>query len=516
LFLFNGNENSTGGKPARRRLVLEKISQVECFEAIELRAKRQHSAEIEAIMKPGAARLAAMCSAGVSLFLSGASPTSAMTDPAAIAASRSRDGNSGKTIMLDETSISATAGNTPGPPLLTGMRRQRSRDTESPALFAADLERAFRQFQSEHPSGIRSDAGSEPPSQINLVFHVLSGPSFEGNLSESALIDQVAVLNEAYQPAGLHFSIADVRRYPDSPYFAGDCYPTTAKGIAMKYELAVDPARFVNVYTCKLLLPYIAGSGTFPNEFPEGDPRHGVVIDYGTITGSAPPLDLGHTLVHELGHYFGLLHTFQGGCVDPGDGISDTPAEASPAYGCEIGRDTCPQAGVDPISNFMDYSDDQCTDNFTPLQNARMGALIAAYRPSLVASAFSIGPGMTGNWFDPDESGHGFSIEVLPGNQMLAQWYVFAPDGGQVWIVASGPITGSTAVLQGYREVGAGGRFPPNFDTGQVQGQLWGTLTLTFTDCSNGHVNWQSVIPGYASGSIPITRLTMPAGLTCP
>ena len=170
----------------------------------------------------------------------------------------------------------------------------------------------------------------------------------------------------------------------------------------MKSELAVDPARFVNVYTCKLALPYIAGYGTLPDEFPEADPQHGVVIDYGAVPGSAAPLDLGHTLVHELGHYFGLLHTFQGGCVDPGDGISDTPAEASPAHGCDIGRDTCPQAGADPINNFMDYSEDECTDRFTLVQNERMRALIATYRPSLIASAFSIGPGMTGNWFDSE------------------------------------------------------------------------------------------------------------------
>ena len=164
----------------------------------------------------------------------------------------------------------------------------------------------------------------------------------------------------------------------------------------------------------------------------------------------------------------------------------------------------------------MDYSEDECTDRFTQVQNERMRALIATYRPSLLASAFSIGPGITGNWFDPDESGHGFSVEVLPGNQMLAQWYVFAPNEGPVWIVATGPITGNVAVLQGYQAVGAGGRFPPNFDPTRLQAQLWGTLTFTFTDCNNGQVSWQSVVAGYTTGSIPITRLTMPAGLTCP
>jgi hypothetical protein len=96
--------------------------------------------------------------------------------------------------------------------------------------------------------------------------------------------------NEAYRATGLHFNVAEIRRYPDSVYFGG-CFPTTGQGISMKAELAVNPARFVNIYTCKLALPYIAGYGTLPNEFSEDDHQHGVIIDYGTLSGSAPPLD---------------------------------------------------------------------------------------------------------------------------------------------------------------------------------------------------------------------------------
>ena len=388
-------------------------------------------------------------------------------------------------------------------------------DTGSTDQFAPALNREFQDFNDPARSKLIT-ADGEAPVQVNVVFHVLSGPASEGNVSDAVLNEQTSVLNDAYRSAGIHLNIAEVRRYPNSPYFAAGCFPTTVEGIRMKSELAVDPARFVNIYICKLLLPYIAGYGTLPDEFPESDSRHGIVIDYETLPGSAAPLNLGNTLVHELGHYFGLLHTFQGGCAEPGDGVADTPAEAVPAHGCPVDRDTCPQEGLDPVTNFMDYSDDACMDGFTPLQDSRMRVLIASYRPSLAVSGFAIGPGMTGNWYDPHQSGHGFSIEILPDNQMLAEWFVFAPNGGQTWIVGMGPITGDTATLQGYQVVGPGARFPPNFDPTQRQNQPWGTLVFRFADCNNGQVSWQPTAAGYSSGSMAVTRLTMPAGLTCP
>jgi hypothetical protein len=128
---------------------------------------------------------------------------------------------------------------------------------------------------------------------------------------------------------------------------------------------------------------------------------------------------------------------------------------------------------------------------------------------------FAISPGISGNWFDPNESGHGFSIEVLDGNQMLAQWYVFAPGGGQAWIVATGPINGSTAVLQGFQALGSGGRFPPNYNPAAVASQPWGTITFTFADCNSGQASWSPTAAGYSAGSIPISRLTIPAGMSC-
>jgi hypothetical protein len=128
------------------------------------------------------------------------------------------------------------------------------------------------------------------------------------------------------------------------------------------------------------------------------------------------------------------------------------------------------------------------------------------------------GPEFSGNWYDTSESGHGFTLEVLPGTPpvLLAYWFVFQPGGGEAWIAGTGPITNNTATLTAYQIAGSGAQFPPHFDPGHVAAQAWGTLTFTFTDCNDGRVDWASTAAGYGSGSLPLSRLTLPAGLACP
>jgi len=125
----------------------------------------------------------------------------------------------------------------------------------------------------------------------------------------------------------------------------------------------------------------------------------------------------------------------------------------------------------------------------------------------------NLGPGYTGAWYNPAQDGHGIFVEILPNNVMVAAWYVYAPEGGQAWIVGSGNISGNTAAVSG--TLATGTRFPPNFNASQVVRTPWGALNFTFTDCTTGRLDYSSTVAGYGAGSIPLTRLTVPAGSAC-
>jgi hypothetical protein len=226
------------------------------------------------------------------------------------------------------------------------------------------------------------------PVIIPVAFHVIASGR-EGQVSKKNIRTLMKHLNRAFRGTPFSFVLARLD-FTNKPAWYNDCGPGSANEAAMKRHLARDPATTLNIYSCKPYIRpggfYVLGYSSFPFEFPEGSSMHGVLLHPAAVPGGWDPRYNNFGLTpHEVGHYLGLMHTFQNGCQGNGDHVADTPAQAQPHNGCPADLDTCADAeGPDDVHNFMNYSDDRCSQHFTPGQVERAIQMTGTYRPKLV------------------------------------------------------------------------------------------------------------------------------------
>ena len=223
------------------------------------------------------------------------------------------------------------------------------------------------------------------PVTIPVVFHVIrkNRTVDGGNVPRSWITNQIDVLNASYggdtggADTGFQFRLQSITRTTNAHWFK----LSSGKEKKMKATLKVGGPETLNVYSANLGKSLL-GWSYFAQDAAKDGVLDGVVIHFDTLPGGpwGPEYSEGDTSTHEIGHWLNLYHTFQAGCTGDGDYIADTPAEASAAYQCPVGRDTCSAPGTDPITNFMDYTYDSCMDRFTPDQAVRMQEAWAAYR----------------------------------------------------------------------------------------------------------------------------------------
>jgi len=261
-----------------------------------------------------------------------------------------------------------------------------------------DLERQL--FDNERRNFMMSRAAAGQPVAARAVssvtvpvwFHVINNGAgvANGDIPQAQIDAQIQVLNDAYAgrtgqstPTPFVFTLAGVTRTTNAAWYT--MAPGSTAEAQAKSALRRGGPGTLNLYSAN---PGggLLGWATFPQDYTRNPSNDGVVILYASVPGgAAAPYNLGDTGTHEVGHWLGLLHTFQGGCAS-GDQVSDTPAERSAAFGCPVGRDTCTgrkYPGADPITNFMDYTDDACMFQFSAGQASRMDAAHQQYRGAL-------------------------------------------------------------------------------------------------------------------------------------
>lgn len=218
---------------------------------------------------------------------------------------------------------------------------------------------------------------------------------------------QFSILQTAYENTGIAYRLKGVTRH------INDTWARNEDDMGMKRALRRGSYQTLNVYfqtdlratpgqvaravgirdtsASSDLSPSVLGFCTLPDPSVNAT---SLVADYikdgcnvlaKTMPGGS--LDLynrGGTAIHEIGHWNGLLHTFQGescSADNQGDYISDTPQQKTPTSGCPSRKDSCPDSpGLDAIHDFMDYSNDVCYDRFTSGQGTRMRSMWAAMR----------------------------------------------------------------------------------------------------------------------------------------
>ncbi|KAF2466707.1 uncharacterized protein BDR25DRAFT_376838 [Lindgomyces ingoldianus] len=215
---------------------------------------------------------------------------------------------------------------------------------------------------------------------INTWVHVVatSKQVTDGWVSDESIQKQIAVMNNAFKVRNFQFKLAGTTRTVNKDLSIIQKGEKTQK---LGEKFRKGDYSTLNLYIVKDMPGNTAGDCSLPQSNPGTEYKFdGCRFNWDTL----PTKSNGLVVVHEIGHWLGLLHTFQetsdgttATCTHGhGDKVGDTPIHLRPNGVACVPVDTCPgKKGDDPIHNYMNYTPTSCWTNFSDGQAKRMHSM---------------------------------------------------------------------------------------------------------------------------------------------